>query len=388
MKNKLFISSTAALVFGSFIFATPASATTINVDMGSMNFGAVTGTNQPTTIGEGAGRGFTHRYNDVFAGVDAVATIIDIQNIDSDDDEDNGKDLKVDEFDDKDADSGKSIDVSVDTFGDSGDPESNIDPDLETGSMTFRLDFVVADSTKAVTLQNIAMNVVDLDSRQFVKFAGITSYQLSATPPTAVVASSENGVFEFKEPNGEGSSSDNEDHWVAVKFAAASTLTITVGARQSGGATFGIEFAESDWSVAPNETTADLVPYTVSYDANESESGDVPASQSSTVSSPIVTLAAPQGDLANGECEFDGWNTRTDGTGSNFLDTETITLTANTTLYAQWDCGTTPVDEETSTVPGEELADTGETTDWMTMTALYAIVAGAVLFALGRRKRA
>ena len=123
----------------------------------------------------------------------------------------------------------------------------------------------------------------------------------------------------------------------------------------------------------------------MSYDANESESGAVPASQSSTVSSPIVTLAAPQGDLANGECEFDGWNTRTDGTGSNFLDTETITLTANTTLYAQWDCGA-PVEEETN--PGEELADTGETTDWMTMTALYAIVAGAVLFALGRRKRA
>ena len=385
MKNKLFISSTAALVFGSFIFATPASATTINVDMGSMNFGATTGTNQPTTIGEGAGLGFTHRYNDVFAGVDAVATIVDIQNIDSDDDEDNGKDLKADEFDDRDADSGKSIDVSVDTFGDSGDPESNIDPALETGSMTFRLDFVEADSTKAVTLQNIAMNVVDLDSRQFVKFAGITSYQLSATPPTALVASSEEGVFEFKEANGVGSSSDDEDHWVAVEFAAASTLTITVGARQSGGATFGIEFAESDWSVAPNETTADLVAYTVSYDANESDSGEVPASQSSTVSSPIVTLAAPQGDLANGECEFDGWNTRTDGTGSNFLDTETITLTANTTLYAQWDCGT-PVEEETN--PGEELADTGETTDWMTMTALYAIVAGAVLFALGRRKRA
>ncbi len=381
MKNKLFISSTAAIVFGSFIFATPASATTINVAKGSMNFGAVTGTNQPTTIGEGAGLGFTHRYNDVFAGVDAVATIIDIQNIDSDDDATNGKDLKVDEFDDKDEESGKSIDVSADIFGDSGDPESN-----ETGSVSFRLDFVEADSTKAVTLQNIAMNVVDLDSRQFVKFAGITSYKLSATPPTALVASSENGVFEFKEPNGVGSSSDNEDHWVAVEFAAASTLTITVGARESGGATFGIEFAESDWSVAPNETTADLVAYTVTYDSNESESGDVPASQSSTVSSPIVTLAAPQGDLANGECEFDGWNTRTDGTGSNFLDTETITLTANTTLYAQWDCDAAPVEEETN--PGEELADTGETTDWMTMTALYAIVAGAVLFALGRRKRA
>jgi hypothetical protein len=378
MKNRLIISSTAAIVFGSFVFAQPASATTINVAKGSMNFGAVTGTNQPTTIGEGAGLGFSHRYNDVFSGVDAVATVIDIQNIDSDDNESNGADLKLDEFDEKDSESGKAIDVSGDVFGDSGEP------DLETGSMTFRLDFVEADSTKAVTLQNIAMRVVDIDNRQFIKFAGITSYELSATPPTELVASSENGVFEFKEQNGVGSNSgEEEDHWVAVEFAAASTLTITVGARESGGATFGIEFADTNWTETPNQTTVELVPYTLSYDANESESGDVPASQSSTVSSPIVTLAAPQGDLANGDCAFEGWNTRTDGTGSNFLDTETITLTANTTLYAQWNC---EVPEETT--GGEELADTGEELDYMTMGALFAIVTGFVLFALGRRKRA
>jgi LPXTG-motif cell wall-anchored protein len=385
MKNKLFISSTAALVFGSFIFATPASATTINVAKGSMNFGATSGTNQPDMIGDNAGLGFSHRYNDVFAGVDAVATVIDVQNIDEDDDQSNGADLKLDAFDDDDSETGPAIDAKIDIFGNSGDPELNEEPELQTGSMTFRIDFVEADTTKAVTLQNIAMRVFDIDNRQFAKFAGITSYKLSATPPTELVASSENGVFEFKEPVGGEADPSHEENWVAVEFAEASTLTITLGARQSGGATFGVEFADTNWTDTPNQTTADLVAYTLTYDANESESGAVPASQSSTVSSPIVTLAAPQGDLANGECEFDGWNTRTDGTGSNFLDTETITLTANTTLYAQWDCGA-PVEEETN--PGEELADTGETTDWMTMTALFAIVAGAVLFALGRRKRA
>lgn len=387
MKNKLFISSTAALVFGSFIFATPASATTINVAKGSMNFGAVNGTSQPDSIGDDAKLGFTHRYNDVFAGVDAVATIIDVQNLDEDDNQDNGADLVINDFDNDSEDRGDAINTKIDVFGDPGDPEGDIPSELQTGSMTFRIDFVEADTTKAVTLQNIAMRVADVDNSQFVRFAGITSYELSATPPTALVASSENGVFEFKEPIRAGSDTGEDDQFmVAVEFAAASTLTITVGAREAGSASFGIEFKDSVWTNTPNQTNAQLVPYTLTYDANESESGEVPAAQSSTVNSTLVTLAAPQGDLANGDCAFDGWNTRADGTGSNFLDTETITLTANTTLFAQWDCDATPVDEETNA--GEELADTGESADWMVLTALFAIVAGAGLFALGRRRRA
>jgi LPXTG-motif cell wall-anchored protein len=105
--------------------------------------------------------------------------------------------------------------------------------------------------------------------------------------------------------------------------------------------------------------------------------------QSSTTLSTVVTLAAPQGDLVKTDCAFEGWNTKTDGSGSTFLDSEPITLTANTTLYAQWNC---EAPEETT--GGEELADTGEELDYMTMAALFAIVTGFALFTLGRRKRA
>ena len=381
MKNRLIISSTAAIVFGSFVFAQPASATTINVALGEMNFGATTGTIQPADIGKDVGLGFSHRYNDVFAGVDAVATVLAVENVDSDDDETNGADGLMDEFDEADDESGRAINLSLDVFGESG--SEGVPAASSLGKVTFRLDFVEADSNKAVTLQNIAMRVVDIDNKQFAQFAGITAYELSSNPASVLTATGQGGAYEFAEPVGESSSSDNEENWVAVEYAEASTITITLGGRLAGGASFGLTFADTEWSEAPTRTTPELTPYTLSYDANEASEGSVPQMQSSTTLSTVVTLAAPQGDLVKTDCAFEGWNTKTDGSGSTFLDSEPITLTANTTLYAQWNC---EAPEETT--GGEELADTGEELDYMTMAALFAIVTGFALFTLGRRKRA
>jgi hypothetical protein len=381
MKNRLIISSTAAIVFGSFVFAQPASATTINVALGEMNFGATTGTIQPADIGKDVGLGFSHRYNDVFAGVDAVATVLAVENVDSDDDETNGADGLMDEFDEADDESGRAINLSLDVFGESG--SEGVPAASSLGKVTFRLDFVEADSNQAVTLQNIAMRVVDIDNKQFAQFAGITAYELSSNPASVLTATGQGGAYEFAEPVGESSSSDNEENWVAVEYAEASTITITLGGRLAGGASFGLTFADTEWSEAPTRTTPELTPYTLSYDANEASEGSVPQMQSSTTLSTVVTLAAPQGDLVKTDCAFEGWNTKTDGSGSTFLDSEPITLTANTTLYAQWNC---EAPEETT--GGEELADTGEELDYMTMAALFAIVTGFALFTLGRRKRA
>ena len=381
MKNRLIISSTVAIVFGSFVFAQPASATTINVALGEMNFGATTGTIQPADIGKDAGLGFSHRYNDVFEGVDAVATVLAVENIDGDDDETNGADGLMDEFDEADDESGRAINLSLDVFGESGG--EGVPAASSVGKVTFRLDFVEADSNQAVTLQNIAMRVVDIDNKQFAQFAGITAYELSSNPASVLTATGQGGAYEFAEPVGESSSSDNEENWVAVEYAEASTITITLGGRLAGGASFGLTFADTEWSEAPTRTTPELTPYTLSYDANEASEGSVPQMQSSTTQSTVVTLAAPQGDLVKTDCAFEGWNTKTDGSGSTFLDSEPITLTANTTLYAQWNC---EAPEETT--GGEELADTGEELDYMTMAAVFAIVTGFVLFALGRRKRA
>jgi hypothetical protein len=336
----------ALLSTASLFFAEAAWAAPINIAHAEMNFGATSGTNQPTVIGLRAAEGFTHRYDDIFTGVDGVVTVVDNDNLDNDDDVSDGADNLLDNFDDSSTTSGKRINLDLDVFGDSGTPGTGI------GFTTFRVDFVAADTTTPVTLTNISIGVVDIDSNQYVKFAGISAYELSAlvagSPPastaTELVASETpagSGAWEFKEPSGASSDSDDEENWVAVEYSSASSITITAGARERGSAFFGVSFADTTWpggTPSPTRVTLTAPAYTVTYDANSADSGSVPTSQTSTVGSPSLTLTAPQGDLLRATCSFGGWNTRADGTGANYVTGDSIALTASVTLFANWTC--------------------------------------------------
>jgi hypothetical protein len=292
-----------------------------------MNFGADSGNRQTSAIGADVAEGFTHRYDDVFSGVDAVATLLDVVNIDSDDDELDGADLLVDYF-DEDSSSGKEIDFDLDVFGDSDIPDSQV------GYATFRIDFVEANSNTSVTLENVAILVRDLDQQQFIAFAGISAYELS--PETEISVTDSAGRFEFFESNGYESDFDEEDFWFAVEYESVDSITITVGARQSGGAAFGIGFTDTTWSSPPQSFEPVAPPYTVTYDSNSATSGTVPSAQTSASGTPSLDLVAPQGDLVLSGSNFCGWNTRDDGTGATYTDGDTIVLTADVTLYALW----------------------------------------------------
>jgi LPXTG-motif cell wall-anchored protein len=250
--------------------------------------------------------------------------------------------------------------------------------------VTFRIDFVAANTNNAVTMQNVGIVVDDIDNNQYVQFAGITAYELSATPPTELIVTSNGGAYEFKEPIGSFSSSNDEENWVAVEYSEVSSITITHGARESGDASFGVSFVDATWTVTPSRVTPALTAYTLSYNANDATSGSVPSDQDSTVNSSTVTLAAPQGNLVKNSCSFGGWNTRQDGTGANYLDTESITMTAATTLYAKWNCS---VGAPATITPTATLATTGANVEWLPLASVVAVVAGAGFFALGRRKR-
>jgi uncharacterized repeat protein (TIGR02543 family) len=357
MKNKLTLSTAAAFIVSGFFFSQGAFASTINVASGELNFGATPGTNdQPAHIGAGAANGFSYRYDDVFSGVDAVATVIDVTNINSGPNTDTVPDGLFDQFDELSSTSGKSINVDIDIFGASGA--------MQSGSVTIRIDFVAADTTNAVTLQNISMLVKDIDSRQYATFAGISSYELSSgtAPSTAseLTVTSSGGAYEFKEPTGATSDSVDEENWVAVDYSSASSITFTLGARESGGAFFGVSFIDASWPASPVVTPVSLTEYSLTYDGNSATSGTVPTTQNSTTSSSSVTLSAPQGSLLRTNCTFGGWNTRADGTGANFLDAGTINLTANTTLYAKWTCTSPPSSAPAATAtPTAVLAVTG-----------------------------
>ena len=383
---RFYLSTTSALVLGSLLFPQAANAVTVDAAFAEMNFGAVGGSVQADPIGVLAGLGFTHRYEDVLSGVDAVATVIGMQNLDSDDNQTSANNL-MSAFDDS-SNSGREIDLDIDIFGDPGDSEASppIPPEGNSGFVTFRIDFVAANTNNAVTMQNVGIVVDDIDSNQYAQFAGITAYELSATPPTELTVTANGGAYEFKEPNGSSSSSQDEENWVAVEYSEASSITITLGARQSGGASFGVAFVDADWDVLPSRVTPALTAYTLSYNANDATSGSVPSDQDSTVNSSTVTLAAPQGNLVKNSCSFGGWNTRQDGTGANYLDTESITMTADTTLYAKWNCsvgGPAPA----TTTPTATLATTGANVEWLPVASVVALLAGAGFLTVSRRKR-
>lgn len=75
-----------------------------------------------------------------------------------------------------------------------------------------------------------------------------------------------------------------------------------------------------------NETT-----YTLTFDTSTADSGSV----SSITDSGSVSVPWPT-DLTKSEHSFAGWNTKADGTGASYLQGSSISLTKNTTLYAQW----------------------------------------------------
>ncbi|NLP48487.1 MAG: InlB B-repeat-containing protein, partial [Clostridiales bacterium] len=82
--------------------------------------------------------------------------------------------------------------------------------------------------------------------------------------------------------------------------------------------------------------------YTVEYNANNATGGTVPSSHSHTIGGGSNNLASNSGSLARTGYSFAGWNTKADGTGtdytagaSNVGDLST-TPNATVTLYAKW----------------------------------------------------
>ena len=76
--------------------------------------------------------------------------------------------------------------------------------------------------------------------------------------------------------------------------------------------------------------------YTVTYNANGADSGDVPEDNTAYSSGATVTVLGNTGSLTKTDYTFDGWNTASDGSGTNYAPDATFSISANTTLYAKW----------------------------------------------------
>jgi len=74
--------------------------------------------------------------------------------------------------------------------------------------------------------------------------------------------------------------------------------------------------------------------YTVTFNANGATDGAAPAPQ--TVYRGISITVPGQGTLAYSGKTFGGWNTQTNGGGTNYETNAVYTVTGNVTLYAKW----------------------------------------------------
>lgn len=77
--------------------------------------------------------------------------------------------------------------------------------------------------------------------------------------------------------------------------------------------------------------------FTVTYDGNGKTSGSVPTDATKYNSGATVTVKGNTGSLAKTGYTFGGWNTKADGSGTNYTaGSGKFTITADTTLYAKW----------------------------------------------------
>ena len=77
--------------------------------------------------------------------------------------------------------------------------------------------------------------------------------------------------------------------------------------------------------------------YTLTYDGNGNDTGDVPSGPVDYDFEETVTVLGNTNNLAKTGYTFDGWNTKADGSGDGYLSDDTFDMPADdVTLYAQW----------------------------------------------------
>jgi uncharacterized repeat protein (TIGR02543 family) len=76
--------------------------------------------------------------------------------------------------------------------------------------------------------------------------------------------------------------------------------------------------------------------YTVTYLGNGNTGGSAPTDGTSYAGGTSVAILGNSGSLARTGYSFAGWNTAADGSGTSYVGSNTFSINANTTLYAQW----------------------------------------------------
>jgi hypothetical protein len=160
------------------------------------------------------------------------------------------------------------------------------------GSAKFTIAFhAEGDPSAPITLSNISLTVKDIDNEQYVAAENVDSYRLSASPPTELSARTVGTTLYVEELDGDGSSTEDEDHWVVLNFDSASTITLTLGSRD-GNATFNTLFAAGEWSSPPAIVDTNSAPPPIPAPPVEVIMTPTPTPTPAPASTPAAALAA------------------------------------------------------------------------------------------------
>jgi hypothetical protein len=145
-------------------------------------------------------------------------------------------------------------------------------------------------------------------------------------------------------------------------LSGSTTYYYRVKATSSQGTIYGAE--KSFTTSAPS--------YSVTYNGNGSDGGTAPTDGSSPYVSGSTVTVAGVGSLTKTGSAFTGWNTAANGSGTARAAASTFTISANTTLYAQWaatytvtyngngsDGGTVPTDGSSPYISGATVTVAG-----------------------------
>ena len=136
---------------------------------------------------------------------------------------------------------------------------------------------------------------------------------------------------------------DQQNYLIATTNTATTTTAPTCPTSMTvSGISTGV--LHQDCRSASNASYANTCPllgattsYTVTYNSNGALTGSAPTDANSPYSSgATVTVLGNTGAMTKTGYSFSGWNTLSNGTGTAYTAASTFTITANTTLYAQW----------------------------------------------------
>ena len=110
--------------------------------------------------------------------------------------------------------------------------------------------------------------------------------------------------------------------------------------------------------------------YSVTYDGNASDGGAVPTDSTSYNESDTVTVLNNTGSLTKTGYSFNGWNTASDGSGTDYAAAATFSMgTSDVTLYAQWTANSNTLTYDSNGGTGSMSAESHNSDSSVTLTS-------------------